>query len=144
MLQHKIKFFLREKKLLLRTCTYTHDNLHFSLSRIDMSLSTEMSVSQETREKLIKLAAEMEPKAYCPYSKFHVGAALLADDGKIYTGVNVENQSYGLCICAERTAAVKMVSEGGKGIKAIAVSTAVGYVVLFASFLCFAPFLFLC
>ncbi len=88
--------------------------------------STDNTISQETRAELIQLAAEMEPKAYCPYSKFHVGAALLADNGKIYTGINVENQSYGLCICAERTAAVKMASDGARGIRAIAVSTPIG------------------
>lgn len=84
------------------------------------------TLSNEAKENLIKTAADMAPKAYCPYSQFHVGAAILAEDNKIYTGVNVENQSYGVSICAERTAAVKMVSEGARGIKAVAVSTGVG------------------
>jgi cytidine deaminase len=60
--------------------------------------------------------------AYCPYSKFQVGAALLCSDGTVFTGCNVENISYGISICAERTAIVKAVSSGNKSYKAIAVS----------------------
>lgn len=63
-------------------------------------------------------------KAYCPYSRFHVGAALLTPEGKIYRGCNVENASYGGTICAERAAAVKAVSEGERNFSAIAV---IGY-----------------
>ena len=54
----------------------------------------------------------MLAKAYIPYSKFPVGAALVTKEGKIYTGCNIENASYGLCNCAERTAIFKAVSEG--------------------------------
>ena len=54
----------------------------------------------------------MLEKAYIPYSKFPVGAALVTKEGKIYTGCNIENASYGLCNCAERTAIFKAVSEG--------------------------------
>ena len=61
--------------------------------------------------------------AYVPYSKFRVGAALLCEDGSIITGCNVENRSFGLTICAERTAVVKAVSQGLKSYKALAVST---------------------
>lgn len=60
--------------------------------------------------------------AYCPYSKFQVGAALLCSDGTVFTGCNVENASYGISICAERTAIVKAVSSGNKSYKAITVS----------------------
>lgn len=60
-------------------------------------------------------------KAYCPYSKFSVGAALLCEDGAIIDGCNVENVSYGLTICAERSAIVKAVSEGQKKFKSIAI-----------------------
>ena len=61
--------------------------------------------------------------AYAPYSKFRVGAALLCDDGTVITGCNVENRSFGLAICAERSAVVKAVSLGHRSFKALAVST---------------------
>ena len=73
------------------------------------------------KEKLITKASEAALKAYAPYSKFRVGAAILADDGNIYTGVNVENRSYGLTICAERNAIAHAVAMGIKAIKAVAV-----------------------
>ncbi|SHF48386.1 cytidine deaminase [Desulforamulus putei] len=72
-------------------------------------------------EKLIEMAKEAREKAYVPYSKFKVGAALLTEEGKIFTGCNVENASYGLTCCAERTAVFKAVSEGYKNFAAIAV-----------------------
>lgn len=61
---------------------------------------------------LIESAVKAKEKAYAPYSNFKVGAALLGESGRIYTGCNVENASYGLTICAERTACVKGVSSG--------------------------------
>ena len=61
--------------------------------------------------------------AYVPYSKFRVGAALLAEDGTVITGCNVENRSFGLTNCAERTAVFKAVSSGLRSFKAIAIST---------------------
>jgi len=63
-------------------------------------------------EKLIEIAIKAKEKAYVPYSKFKVGAALLTKNGKVYTGCNIENSSYGLSICAERVAIFKAVSEG--------------------------------
>jgi len=63
-------------------------------------------------EKLKKAAVEVSKNAYAPYSKYKVGAALLTKSGKIFTGCNVENSSYGLTNCAERTAVFKAVSEG--------------------------------
>ncbi|RUM42502.1 MAG: cytidine deaminase [Desulfurobacterium sp.] len=63
--------------------------------------------------ELLKLAKEAVNKSYCPYSNFHVSAVLVCENG-IYTGVNVENASYGLTICAERVAIFKAVSEGEK------------------------------
>lgn len=65
-----------------------------------------------TDQQLIDLARSMLERAYCPYSRFSVGAALLCRDGSVFTGCNVENAAYGSTICAERTAIVKAVSEG--------------------------------
>jgi len=70
---------------------------------------------------LLDRAREARRNAYAPYSNFPVGAALLARDGRVFTGVNVENASYGLGNCAERTAIFKAVSEGVHDFAAIAV-----------------------
>ncbi len=72
--------------------------------------------------ELAKLASSARLQACAPYSKFKVGAALLGEDGKTYTGCNVENASYGLSMCAERVAVFKAVSEGQQSLKAIALS----------------------
>ena len=72
-------------------------------------------------EKLIDTAIEQLKFSYTPYSNFKVGAALLTKSGKIYTGCNIENASYGLTNCAERTAIFKAVSEGRTKFKALAV-----------------------
>src|SRR5690554_4964232 len=72
-------------------------------------------------KKLIEMAMDVKKNSYSPYSKFSVGAALLTDSGKVYTGVNVENVSFGATNCAERTAVFKAVSEGELKIKAVAV-----------------------
>ena len=65
-----------------------------------------------TDQELIQKAVEMQKFSYIPYSHFPVGAALLCGDGRVFTGCNVENATYGSTICAERTALVKAVSEG--------------------------------
>lgn len=78
-------------------------------------------LSQETRNKLIDKALDMLQHAYTPYSGFRVGAALLAANGQIYGGCNIENAAYTPTNCAERTAFFKAVSEGVKQFEAIAV-----------------------
>lgn len=70
---------------------------------------------------LIKIALEIRSKAYCPYSHFSVGAALLCADGSVYTGCNIENSSFSPTVCAERTAFFKAVSDGKKDFVKIAV-----------------------
>lgn len=72
-------------------------------------------------EELIKTATEMTKRSYVPYSHFHVGAALLDTNGKVWTGCNIENAAYGPSNCAERTAVFKAVSEGARSFEAIAI-----------------------
>ncbi len=75
-----------------------------------------------TDGQLILVAAQAAHQAHCPYSGFRVGAALLTSDGRVFTGVNVENASYGLTICAERSAVVAAVTAGTRSFKAIAIA----------------------
>jgi cytidine deaminase len=71
--------------------------------------------------ELIKKAKNARLKAYAPYSKFKVGAALLTKSGKVYTGANVENSTFGLTVCAERVAVFKAVTKGDKDFVKIAI-----------------------
>lgn len=73
-------------------------------------------------QKLMDCAIKARENAYSPYSHFAVGAALLCEDGTLYEGCNIENASYGLTNCAERTAIFKAVSEGHTTFKALAVA----------------------
>ena len=73
-------------------------------------------------EPLLQAALKARDHAHAPFSKFHVGAALEDSDGKIWTGCNVENASYGLTLCAERVAVFKAVSEGVRKFRRIAIA----------------------
>ncbi|HAS84197.1 MAG TPA: cytidine deaminase [Verrucomicrobia bacterium] len=72
--------------------------------------------------ELIEIAIHVADHAYCPYSRFHVGAALRADDGRVFTGVNVENASFGLTICAERSAISAAISAGARRVSVLAIA----------------------
>lgn len=80
-------------------------------------------ITAKQKDELIEAACAARAQAYVPYSNYPVGAALLLASGAIVTGVNVENASYGLTICAERTAVFKAVSAGQREIMAVAVCT---------------------
>ena len=82
-----------------------------------------MTVSEDKKKELVRIANEARKWAYVPYSKYAVGAALLTKSGRVYDGVNVENAAYPVTICAERTAVFKAVSNGEREFLAIAVVT---------------------
>jgi cytidine deaminase len=88
-----------------------------------MSDGNQSDLKPKEVELLVAKSREALSFAYCPYSKFRVGAALLCEDGSLHLGCNVENAAYSLGICAERTAAVKAVSGGHIRFKAIAVAS---------------------
>jgi cytidine deaminase len=85
-----------------------------------------MSLTQQEKQSLVDLANTARQRAYAPYSKYQVGAALRTKTGRIFTGVNVENAAYPHTMCAERVAIFKAVSEGEKEFEVIAVATANG------------------
>ena len=78
-------------------------------------------MTKETKKQLVKTALEFRKRSYAPYSHYKVGAALLAKNGTIYGGCNIENAGYTPTNCAERTAVFKAVSEGRKDFTAIAI-----------------------
>ena len=84
-------------------------------------IEKETHMTEQEIQKLIERAIVAREKTYSPYSHFGVGAALVCEDGSIYEGCNIENASYGLTNCAERTAIFKAVSEGHTKFKALAV-----------------------
>jgi cytidine deaminase len=73
-------------------------------------------------DKLFDLASQAATKSYSPYSRFRVGAALLCEDGSVVSGANIENRSFGLTICAERSAVVSALAQGKSRFLAIAIS----------------------
>ena len=82
-----------------------------------------MNVDDKQMDALVTLARAAAENAYAPYSKFRVGAALLAADGRVFTGCNVENRSFGLTVCAERNAVFHAVAQGCRSFTALAVVT---------------------
>jgi cytidine deaminase len=81
------------------------------------------SIEPETIDRLVAAAREVRANAYAPYSGFHVGAALLTGDGRIFTAVNVENASYPVSVCAERNAVAMAIAAGTHDLRAVAVVT---------------------
>src|ERR1700748_1599562 len=82
--------------------------------------TNENEITEEALARLTALADEVAQHSYAPYSRFRVGAALLIGNGKMVPGTNVENASYGLTICGERSAVVRAVAENGPGIRIVA------------------------
>jgi cytidine deaminase len=82
-----------------------------------------MSPDHPTIQKMRDLAEAASERAYAPYSGFRVGAAVLSEDGEIFTGANVENASYSLSICAERSAIFQAVSAGKRKLAAVVIFT---------------------
>ena len=80
-----------------------------------------MSRKTKAIERLIETAVQAQKRAYCPYSRYHVGAAVLTETGRVFAGCNVENASYGLSMCAERAAIFHAVTGGHDSISAVAV-----------------------
>lgn len=75
----------------------------------------------QTADRLVEAALSARERAHAPFSRFKVGAAVEDEDGRVFTGCNVENSTYGLTICAERVAVFKAISEGASKLKRVAV-----------------------
>jgi cytidine deaminase len=88
-----------------------------------MASTDKFGISESMLSELITAALAAQTNAYCPYSHFPVGAAVLTADGSLFKGCNVENSSFGITICAERSAIAAAVTAGHLSIKAVAVVT---------------------
>jgi len=97
-----------------------------SLMPSESSSSSRDGPGADWYDALLTAARDASPRAYAPYSRFHVGAAVLADDGRIFAAANVENASYGLTSCAERNAIFAAVHAGVRTIVAVAIHTPTG------------------
>ena len=113
---------------LLHLCGYDHMTdgdkkiMRAMEEKVMADVGLDRSGGSVSDEALFERAVEMLDMAYAPYSRFRVGACLVTDDGRLFTGCNIENASFGATICAERTAAVKAVSEGARHFAAIAIA----------------------
>jgi cytidine deaminase len=80
-------------------------------------------IPEAARAEMMQLARAASQRAYCPYSRFPVGAAILTADGRLFDGCNVENASYGLTMCAERNAVFHAIASGAHAVRAIVIYT---------------------
>ena len=112
---------IKSNNLGIRTCFSDLGKTILDIFGIKNEMPGKSFKSEVISMNLIDYAKEARENSYSPYSNFKVGAALLTKSGKIYKGCNVENVSYSLCICAERTAFVKAISEGEKEFDSIAI-----------------------
>jgi cytidine deaminase len=112
--------------LVVIICKKTHNKNLFSVSQQTHTHTHKMSQQEQKiidLQALITVAIEQTKKSYCPYSNYPVGCAVLCPDGKIFGGSNIENASYGLTICAERSALAAATSLGYRSFDAIVVAT---------------------
>lgn len=90
---------------------------------LEMSQKYKLKVIAMSDLELYNLAWNAKSMSYSPYSKFRVGAAVIAENNEVYSGANIENSSYGATVCAERTAVFKAIIEGNRKIKTVAIAS---------------------